>query len=84
MSNNNTNNSTTIDEERMGKPYMGHTKLVDEHGQKVVVPDLEPLSSPFVPTPVNKSNDNTTDLFGNSVKQDRGVINRTVKTQVKL
>jgi hypothetical protein len=27
---------------------MGPTIAYDEHGQKIVVPDIEPLSNPFV------------------------------------
>jgi hypothetical protein len=57
---NNTNSNSTIDEEIIGKPYMGPTKVVWKDGQKIAVPDLESLSSPFSPNAVvhNDQQDN--------------------------
>jgi hypothetical protein len=44
MSNINNNNSSTIDEELIGKPYKGPIKLVWVDGRQIMQPDLEALS----------------------------------------
>jgi hypothetical protein len=48
--NNNNNTNSTIDEELIGKPYKGPTKLVWEDGRQIRKPDL---SSTFSTTTTN-------------------------------